>query len=74
MFFRPREDRCLAPCTASQSALGLRSFDPGLGSWVEALPWTAKTIIFIGSYCKALYRNHGYPTKMMALVVNDMWI
>ena len=33
---------------------------------------TTKTIIFGGSYCKALYKNYGQRTKMMVFVVEGM--
>ena len=29
---------------------------------------TTKTIMFVGSYCKASYRHYGQPTQMMVLV------
>ena len=33
------------------------------------LPLTTKTIIVVGSYSTALYRNHTKPIKIMVLVV-----
>ena len=36
---------------------------------------TSRTMIFVGSYCEALYRNYRYSTKVMVLVVEGrVWV
>ena len=71
-----RRPRQRAPRGRNVAVEGLPLFRKGpnnFGSFglisLVRLPLTTKTIMLVGSYYKALYRNRGKPTKMMVLVV-----